>query len=466
MERMALRQDLRGFLKAYEQTFPNDVLHLDREIDCCFETTAMLVELEKQHRHPLVFFENVRGSEFPAVANILSSRQKMSMALGTEVQALPYEYARRIKNPIPPVVNDQAAPFTANIVSGKSLDLKKLPIFTHFPLDAGPYITGGLVAARDPVTGIDTCGYHRLQLKGQDKMGISLHSRKRLWEFFRRAEELGKNLEAAVVIGVHPAFSLGAMAIVPLTHSKYAIIGGLFEEAAQLAKCPTIDVEVPFWSEIVIEGEILAGARETEGPFAEFTNYACHRSTENIFKAKTICFRNNPLYQSITSGMSAEHNLIMAVQREGDLLKALHEGLLNIQAVNVPLSGCGFFHCYISLKKTAEGQPLQAILKALSIDHNLKLVVVVDEDVDVFNEQEVLWALATRMQADKDVLITPQHLGMGCTLDPSSDDLSRSSKMGIDATRPMNGFPDKVKIDPELQAKMRAVLAEIRGNHE
>jgi len=453
-----MNQDLRTFLKKYEEAYPKDVLTINTEIDGKFETTALIMELEKEKRYPVVVFNKVKGHDTPVVANVLASRQRMGFIFGVEEKQLPHEYARRINNLIPPVIIDEAAPFSANYISGQDVDLYKLPVLTHFPVDAGPYITGGLVVAKDPVTGVDTCGYHRLQLKDRDKLGISLHSRKRMWEFFRRAEEMGKDLEAAIVLGVHPAFSMGCMAIVPLDQGKYARIGGLLGEGVQLANCRSIDVQVPYWSEIVIEGHIVAAQREPEGPFAEFTNYASNRSTENVFKAKAISFKNKPIYQSVTGGMCAEHNLILAVQREGDLLKSLNEGLPNVKEVNVPLSGCGLLHCYISMKKTADGQPLQAILKALSIDHNLKLVVVVDEDVDIFNESEVLWAMATRMQASRDVIITPQNMGMGCTLDPSSDESSRSSKMGIDATKPLGWYPEKIRIDPDVSKRMKALL--------
>jgi UbiD family decarboxylase len=461
--RINMGQDLRTFLKHYEESYPKDVIHINDEIDGRYETTALIMELEKAKRYPVVFFNKVKGHDIPVVANVLASRQRMGFVFGVAEKQLPHEYAKRINIIVPPVLIKEAAPFSENYIAGEDVDLYKLPILTHFPIDAGPYITGGLVVAKDPVTGVDTCGYHRLQLKGRDKLGISLHSRKRMWEFFRRAEEMGKDLEAAIVLGVHPAFSMGSQAIVPLDQGKYARIGGLLGEGVQLANCRSIDVQVPFWSEIVIEGHIMAKEREKEGPFAEFTNYASNRSTENVFKLKAISFKNKPVYQSVTGGMCAEHNLILAVQREGDLLKSLNEGLPNVREVNVPLSGCGLFHCYISLKKTAEGQPLQAILKALSLDHNLKLVVVVDEDVDIFNESEVLWAMATRMQASRDVIITPQNIGMGCILDPSSDESSRSSKMGIDATKPSGWYPNKLYIDPDVANKMKTLLNRVES---
>ncbi|KUO53547.1 MAG: UbiD family decarboxylase [Desulfitibacter sp. BRH_c19] len=455
-----MNQDWRAFLDSFEVQFPREVLRIKEELNRKYEPTAIIMELERQKRYPLVRFEKVSGSEFGVVANTIATRQRMAMAIGVDEKELPTAYAERIKRAIEPEIIENPA-FKENCLTGPDLDLTKLPILTHFPIDAGPYITAGLVTAKDPASGADTCGYHRMQLKGPGKLGVSLHSRQRLWEYHRRAEKMGKNLEAAVVLGVHPAVSLGSMALIPYDQGKFARMGGLLDEPLQIAHCTTIDVEVPAWAEIVIEGEILAGEREPEGPFAEFTNYACYRSTENIFIPKAIYYRTNALYQCITPGMCAEHNTIVAVQREGDVLKALKENLPNIVNVHAPLSACGLFHCYISMKKIAEGQPMQAIMTALSVDHNLKHVVVVDEDVDVFNESQVLWAIATRVQADRDVHIIPQHMGMGCTLDPSTDDLSRSAKMGINATKPLANFASSIEFHPEAKKKAQEILGNI-----
>lgn len=455
-----MNQDWRAFIKEYEEQ-GGEILSIKEELSREYEPTGIMMELERQKRYPLVRFEKIAGSEFPVIANTIGTRERLALSLGVEVKDLYSVLAERIKNSIEPEIIENA-PFKENCLQGEELDLTKLPILTHFPVDAGPYITAGLVTAKDPVSGADTCGYHRMQLKGKDKLAISLHSRQRLWEYFRRAEEMGKNLEAAVVLGVHPAISMGSMALVPYDQGKFPRMGGLIQEPLKISPCTTINVEVPAYAEIVIEGEILAGVREPEGPFAEFTNYACHRSTENVFKPKAIYYRNNAIYQSITPGMCAEHNTVIAVQREGDVLKALKENIPNIVDVHVPISSCGWFHCYISMKKIAEGQPMQAILTALGMDFNLKHVVVVDEDVDVQDEAQVLWAIATRVQADRDVHIIPQHMCMGVTLDPSTDELSRSAKMGIDATKPLDNFPESIKLHPEAMKKAREILAKMK----
>ena len=144
-----------------------------------------------------------------------------------------------------------------------------LPIITHFPIDAGPYLTSGLVIAKDPESGSETLGFHRMQLKGKDKLGISLHSRQRLWEYFRRSEEKGENLEAAIDIGVHPNISLGSQALVPYHKGKYGAIAGLFGEELEVSNCTTVDIQVPAYAEFVIEGEILANERENTGLLIE-----------------------------------------------------------------------------------------------------------------------------------------------------------------------------------------------------
>lgn len=452
-----MSQDWRNFIERWQRLRPEGVLRLPGPFSPRFEPSAVIMELERAGRHPLVIFESVEGSAMPVVANLLASRERLAMALKVETPELAETFARRIKRALEPEELAEP-PFMANSRQGVEMDLTRLPILTHFPVDAGPYITAGLVVARDPRTGADTMGYHRMQLKGPDRLGVSLHSRQRLWEYHRRAEEAGENLPAAVVLGVHPAVSLGSMALVPYEAGKFARVGGLFGEPMQIARCPNTEVSVPAWAEIVIEGEILAGAREPEGPFAEFTGYASYRSTENVFAAKALHWREGAMYQSITPAMTADHITIVAVHREGEALRALRETLPNVLAVHAPVSSCGLFHLYVSIKKTAEGQPMQAVLAALGLDHNIKHVVVVDEDVDVSDEAQVLWAVATRVQADRDVHIVPQHLGMGCTLDPSTDEQSRTARMGIDATKPCSGFSPGIDPDPAAQERARAVL--------
>ncbi len=448
-------QDLRSFLKLVGETHPDQMLRVREEVSPIFEATALVLEAEKLASCPVVYLERLKGSDFPVVVNVLAHKPRLALAMGVAGERLVEEFRNRLKGSIPPVVRKDA-PFEENVFIRDEVDLNRLPMLTHFEQDAGPYLTAALVIARDPHSEIRTIGYHRMQLKGPRRMGISLHSRRRMYEYFRRAEEQNRPLEVAVCVGVHPILSLGALSIPPRDVDKFHLLGSLLEEPLELVPCRTVDLEVPRWAEIVIEGRILNGVREKEGPFGEFTGYATTRSTENVFEATALLYRKEAIYQDINSGNSMEHCRCLSLPREADFTNVLSKTMPNLKAVHVPVrSGIGSFHCYVSLRKTAEGQPKQAIFSILGADHYVKLVVVVDDDIDVFNEEQVLWAIATRMQADRDIIIVSGS--MGTLLDPSAPD-AVTAKMGIDATKPLGEFPSTLTLSQEAVERARALL--------
>jgi len=216
---------------------------------------------------------------------------------------------------------------------------------------------------------------------------------------------------------------------------------------------------VPAGAEIVIEGEILAGVHEPEGPFGEFTGYASYRSTQNVFVAKRIRMRGDAIYQAVTSGMSKDHILVSCITREGEILNALRRNLPNVRAVHVPHTTCGAFMAFISMKKTAEGEPQMAVMATFGTEMYTKYVIVVDDDVDVFDINDVMWAVATRVQAEKDIFFIPG--AKAAILDPTSDPQNFTvTKMGIDATRPAGrDFAERLVITEEQRARARKILA-------
>jgi len=311
--------------------------------------------------------------------------------------------------------------------------------------------------ARDPETGVETEGYHRFQLKGQNRMGVSLHSRRRMFEYQRRAEARGEPLPCAVVLGLHPLLSMGSLAYPPPDIGKFEVVGGLFGEPLQVAACATIDLHVPAAAEIVIEGEILPGAREPEGPFGEFTGYFSRRSTEHVFVARALAMRERPWFQSIGSGRAGDHITTLGLIREAEILNALARVIPNVKAVHVPLSGTSAFTAYVSIRQSRPGEAKHVIPIALGVDHYVKLVIVVDDDIDVFDESDVLWAVATRMQPDRDLVVISGSLG--ALLDPSADERGVTAKLGIDATRPFGEpFADKLVMSPARMAWARALV--------
>jgi UbiD family decarboxylase len=450
-----LAQDLRSFLETIEKENPDQILRVKDQVNPAFEATALVMEAEKLVSCPVVLFEKVKASDFPVLSNLLAHRPRLALALGVPEEQLVGEFGARLKVPIPPAVRDDA-PFQENVQVGDEVDLRRLPILTHFEQDGGPYLTAALVVGRDPHSTVTTIGYHRMQLKGPRKMGISLHSRRRMFEYFRRAEEWEQPLNVAICIGVHPLLSLGALSLPPADVDKFKVLGGLLGEPIELASCRTVDLSVPRWSEIVIEGRILHNVREKEGPFGEFTGYASTRGTENVFEATALLHRNGAIYQDVNSGNSMEHCRCLSLPREVEFTNVLEKTIPNLKAVHVPVrSGIGSFHCYVSLRKTAEGQAKQAIFSVLGADHYVKLVVVVDDDIDIFDEEQVLWAIATRMQANRDVFIVDG--AMGTLLDPSATD-AITAKMGIDATRPLAGFPNTLSLPQEAVQQAQKLL--------
>ncbi len=451
-------QSLRGFLRQIEQEHPQHFLRIKEPVSTKLDIASVVFELERLGRSPIVFFENVEEQCLPIVTNVAGSRAVLAAALGVEVGSLPLAFRERCQRYIPvEVVNE--APWQEVVLEGDDLDLTKLPIPLHFSVDAAPYITAGQIAARDPETGVDTTGFHRLMLAGKNRLGVSLHSRRRMYEFHRRAEARGENLPAAVTIGIHPLHYMGSMVYAYPPHvRKFEIIGGLFGEPYRVARCGTADLEVPAGAEIIIEGEILAGEHAPEGPFGEFTGYASYRSTQNIFVAKRIQMRRDAIYHSIVSGMSSDHILISCITREGEILNTLRRNLPNVTAVHVPHKTCGAFMAFIAMKKTAAGEPQQAIMAALGTEFYTKYVIVVDDDVDVFDMEDVMWAVATRVKAEQDIIFIPG--AKGAILDPTSDPESFTlTKMGIDATKPFGrDFAERLSISPEQRERSLRIL--------
>jgi UbiD family decarboxylase len=395
----------------------------------------------------------------PVVTNVAGSRRLLALALGVTPAELPTAFRERCTRYLQVERVDRAAWHDVTI-EGDDIDLARLPIPLHFDIDAAPYITAGQLTARDPETGVDTTGFHRFMLKGRNRLGVSLHSRRRMWEFHRRAEARGESLPVAITLGIHPLHYMGSMVYAyPPQVRKFEIIGGLFGEPYRVARCGTADLEVPAGAEIIIEGEVLAHEREPEGPFSEFTGYASFRSTQNVFVAKRLRMRRDAIFHSVVSGMSQDHILVSCITREGEILNALRRNLPNVKAVHVPHNTCGAFMAFIAMKKTSAGEPQQAIMAALGTEFYTKYVIVVDDDVDVFNLADVMWAVATRVQAEKDIVFIPG--AKGAILDPTSDPEDFTlTKMGIDATKPLKGdVAARLTISDQQRARVRGILA-------
>jgi len=451
-------QSLRGFLRMVENDFPDEIIRIREPVDQRFDMTALVFELERSGKNPVVVLESVAGYDMPVITNVAANRRLLAACLGVDMRDLPTVFRERCQKYIPCEQVAEAA-WNEVVIEGDDVDLGKLPVPLQFSVDGAPYITAGQISARDPVTGVDTTGFHRLMLKGRNRMGVSLHSRRRMFEFHRRAEEQGKSLPAVITLGTHPLHYMGSMVYAyPPNVRKFEIIGGLFGEPYRLARCGIDGLEVPAGAEIIIEGEILAGVHEPEGPFGEFTGYASYRSTQNVFVAHRIRMRGDAMYHAVTSGMSKDHILVSCITREGEILNALRRNLPNVRHVHVPHNTCGAFMAFISMKKTADGEPQMAVMATLGTELYTKYVIVVDDDVDVFDINDVMWAVATRVRAEKDIFFIPG--AKAAILDPTSDPENFTvTKMGVDATRPAGrDFAERLVISDEQRARARSIL--------
>lgn len=442
---------LREFLASLPE---EETVRVEEPVDLDYYATALVLELEKKNRFPVVRIDRPNGFGMPVVANLFADRGRIArMARGGE-EGFNEAWERASRRPVKPIVVENG-PVQEVVLRGDEIDVGRLPICRHFEQDAGRYIGSGILVCKDPDTRVRNLSYQRLQLKAGNRFGASLHSRGHIWEHLQRCEARGQNLEVAVVLGADPAVHLAAAAKAAMEVDEFDIAGGLLGKPVELVKCVSIDVEVPADAEIVIEGEILAGTHEEEGPFGEYTGYSTYRSTNNVFVVKAVTMRKDPIYLDVIPGYSAEHLLLGRSTKEAFVYSRLKELVPQVQAVHYPKSGT-HFHAYVSLKKTAEGQARHALVALFGIDSYIKFAVAVDDDVDVRNEEEVLWALATRFQADADMFVVPKVF---CNrLDPSASD-GMSAKLGLDATAPSGWDVSRTSIPNDVVEKARAFLA-------
>lgn len=443
-------QDLRSFLDGVKRQRPEDVRIVSREVDPVHEITAIVHKLEREGRQrPILIFERVKGSAFPLLTNLHASRARLAAAIQCRPDAMLRRYLAAMERPLAPRVV-AAGPVQEVVLEGEAVDLRALPQVVHHEGDAGPYLTAAISFAREPGGQTWNCAYNRLMIQGRDTTSIHLTVGKHLWEFYRMAEARGEALPVAFAIGVHPALALGALSIGSIDEDERGIMGALLGEPLELVRCRTSDLLVPAHAEMVLETEILPGARTPEGPFGEFTGYSLGMREREVVKVKALTHRAGAYFHDI-SVAHLDHLLLSTVPMEANLFRAVRAMVPSVQAVRVPAP----FTCYVSIDQRVIGQAKNALLAALGADLYMKRVVVVDRDVDVFDDRQVTWAIATRCQPDRDVMIVTN--ARGSDLDPSARDDGYSAKWGIDATaKPsLAAYTPRHRVPPDVLAKIR-----------
>jgi len=444
-------KDLRSFIAELEAKSPEEIARVNKPLSPRYEISALLTHLEKIKRFPLLFFEKVKGSDAPVVINAQASRRLMAIALDGKPEDLARKFGERQSKPIPPVEVTEA-PVQEVTKLGDEADLTEVPMLTHYDVNAAPYITAGVVVAADPDTGVRNTSYNRLMMAGKRELRIFMAIGRHLWTLHNKFERRDQPLPIAIVIGVHPLFSLGAQALTPADEDEYGVIGGMMNEPLRLVKAKTVPILVPADAEMIIEGKMLPHVRRTEGPFGEFTGHAVPQDERQVIEVTAISHRKNYIFQDIHAGYT-EHKLMGAVPREAALLKAVRQSVPTVKNVCMPVSGNCRFHAYVSIAKRTPGQAKNAICAAFAADMLLKHVVIVDDDIDIFDEERVLWAISNRFQADRDLVVIAN--AQGSELDPSAGPGGVNAKMGLDATKPLEGFPPELRVPEEVMKRIR-----------
>ena len=463
-----MTKDLRTFLAQVVDQLPGDVKVVDSPVERRFGITAWGAAYARRGQHPAFLFTNVAGSVTSCITNVAATWERVALALDMSVETLrgPGRIGGGRQTFEPVEVEPNRAPVKEIRWLGDEVDLAQLPIPVHNHADGGPYLTAAVGVMRDPDSKRINAGIYRHHVYDSKTMGVWFFGSHHGGTIYRRYEERGEPAPIALVIGHHPAFLIGAVSRVPGIGGEYALAGALLGEAVEVVKAETSDLMVPARAELVIEGEVLPEERREEGPFAEWPGLYVAGGPKPVIRVKAITMRQDAIFQDIQSA-GQEHRLIGALPRIASVQESVSKVVEQLVAVEIPLHSR--MHCYISIKKRNDGEPTRAAFAALNTEpENLRMIVIVDEDIDVYDEHAVLWAIGTRFDAEHDLQIIPRWNGPGGLLptnwtydEKGGREAVMSSAVIIDATKPSPPikYPVRAHVPDEAVQAIRTDLA-------
>lgn len=404
-------------------------LQCEKEVSPVYELGGVLKHFD--NKMPILF-NNVKGHSMRVAGGLYGDRQIMFNLLHMTDENRIFKFMEAIANPKPYKLVENG-PVKENKIN-RNINLEKiLPITKFQGKDSSSFITAGVLVIKDPDTGKFHTSVRRFQYNGGNELSALIASSK-LTNDFLKLEEKGKSMEVAIVLGYDAQF-LMASQISAETYGvdKYEVDSALRGEPLELVKCETLDLLVPAYAEIVLEGRIVAGKRELEGPFGELMGYYGPQGPHPIIEIDAITHRDNPIFQ--VAFPCREEHISNGLIREVEMYYSL-KNQVNVKDVYVTEGGGYRFNAFASIKKQRPGDGKSAILAALGSNRDLKQVVIVDEDVDIFDLQDIEWAITTRSQASLDFAIIGGAIGSG--LEPSHGLRNVTDKVGIDATKPLN----------------------------
>jgi 2,5-furandicarboxylate decarboxylase 1 len=437
---------LREFLTKVEKE--GRLVRIAREVNPYLEMARVIHALDGQP----VLFEKVKGSDYRVVSGICSQRTHFALDLGVPPDRLLLVLAEAYAHPVPPEVVD-AAP--CQEIIERDVNLNRLPILTHIATDGGPYVTAGVAVIKDPELGRNVCFHRLMQLDEQRFTARIVEER----GTYTAKSKVSGDLEIAICLGAPLPVLLAAATSPPKGVDELGIANAL--RPTPLVRCITKDLEVPADAEIVLEGRIT---RQTtaEGPFLDLTETWDIVRQQPVIEIDCITHRRDPIYQALLSG-KLEHKILMGMPREPTIYAAVNE-VCDCRNVYVTLGGMSWLHAVVQIAKRDADDGRRAAEAAFRGHNSLKHVVVVDDDVNPFDTRDVEWAIATRFQADRDLLVFEDQ--PGSSLDPSArhalGQKSRSTKMGLDATIPWRTRDGRLRSEAERAAFRRVAYEPIK----
>lgn len=381
-----------------------------------------------------VLFENIKESDFRLVSNLVGTRKRFALAVGGKENEIHSKVISAIRKARKPKVVS-----SGKFMENQSRNLHSMPIVTHFEKESGPFITSSIAYATNPETGKQNSSFHRLMPIDKTHLSIRMVEGRHLHRCFMDAKEHHEDLKIAISIGVHPAVSIAGAYQAEWGKDEIDIANSLLGGKLCLAKLPFSGLCVPSGSEIILEGKILQDKTHPEWMVEMLQTYD-HKREQPVFELENMFYRNNPIFHDVLSGFS-EHRLLMGMPIESKLNGDLKKAFSQTRQVSMTNGGCNWLHAVVQIKKRSASDPKKVIKKTFESHRSLKQVTVVDEDIDPSNAEAVEYAMATRFQADKDLMILTKV--RGSSLDPSSDQKRlQTAKMGIDATRPLSKRPE------------------------
>ncbi|MCL2691692.1 MAG: UbiD family decarboxylase [Candidatus Bathyarchaeota archaeon] len=433
--------DLRSFIESLQKS--GELTKIAEPVSTEYEIAGVINALNESP----IFFENVKESIFPVVAGLVSSKELICRALNISKEQLLPKLSLAIEKPINPITVENA-PCQEIVYTGADVNLTKLPIMNYTDKDGGKYIASAVSIVKDPQTGQRNMCFHRLMLKDKNHFIARIVENRGTDSILKKM--VNGELEIAICVGNSTAVLLAAATSLPIGVDELGMANAL--EKTDLVKCKTVNLEVPADAEFVFEGKIT-NEKAIEGPFLDLTGVVDRVRQQPVIEITCITHRKNPIYQTILAGKN-EHKFLMGMPKEPTIYNEVNKVCL-CKDVYITPGGCSWLHAVVQIHKTHADDGRKAILAAFEGHKSLKHVVVVDEDINIYDPHDVEWAISTRFQADKNLIVLSNQ--SGSSLDPSGDlsegKKATTAKAGVDATTPIvatgKGFKkeDYIKVD-------------------